>query len=219
MFFEELVANTSINATYEIFEDTAWFERLSLNAFQFSCTKDIANTKLLQQLAFETSNFKEFRDKAHELMDISNDVHLRVEVDSLKRGAVMGESFKSMKKDSDLYRYWVYHGRLDGREREWHVALEGRIFRFGDPQGDKCFPPGDFNCRCWGDNVNDAYLKENNKTVTKGSDILEAKDENGKYYVDPQFRFSPENQVLPNTGGYFQLFNNINKLNADSFDL
>lgn len=220
MFFEELVANTSINATYEIFEDTAWFERYMLNVAQFSAAKDISETKALQKLIFESNGFKEFKDKATEIVNINNDQWLRVEMDSAKRSCVMGEQWRKMEETKDIYPYWIYRGRMDSRERPEHVSLEGKIFRIGDIQGDMVYPPSDWNCRCTAEPVNDRYLKEENKTVSKGSDYLDKTDpKTGKPYVDEDFRFNPGKQVMPNNSSYSEVFSSANKGNANLFDL
>lgn len=220
MFFEEMVANTSINATYEIFEDTAWFERYLLNTSQFSAAKDISESKALQKLVFESESFKDFKEKAQEIVDINNDQWLRVEMDACKRSSVMGEQWRKMEETKDIYPYWVYRGRMDSRERPEHVALEGKIFRIGDVYGDMVYPPSDWNCRCVSELVNDRTLREENKTVSKGSDYWDKNDpKTGKPYVDPDFRFNPGKQTMPNDSSYFQVFKSANKGNVNLFDL
>lgn len=219
-FFDILNKSTKIEVSFEAFKDTAWWERYMLNAYQFSAAKDLSETKALQSLVFESDNFKDFQEKASEITNINNDVWLRVEMDSCKRGAVMGEQFRSMMDTADLYPYWAYHGEMDDRERDEHVALEGLIFRIGDPEGDSCFPPGDFNCRCRAEKVDDRELKESGKSVSKGSDYLEKNDpETGKPYVGEDFRFNPGIQgSMPNNSSYFEVLKNINNLNSESYE-
>jgi hypothetical protein len=75
------------------------------------------------------------------------------------------------------------------------------------------------NCRCRGDQVDDMYLKDSNTQISKGSEYLEKEDPTtGKPYVDEQFRYCPANQIMPNTGGYFEVLSSANKANANLFD-
>jgi SPP1 gp7 family putative phage head morphogenesis protein len=192
---------------------------LALNCVQFSAAKDVATTKALQSLVSETDSFGEFKTKASEIVNITNDVWLRTEMDTVRRAAVMGESYRAMQRDSELYPYWQYSGELDDRERDSHLALEGLIFKIGDPEGDAIVPPNDFSCRCKAVPIDGQDLNESGKDISKGSDYLTEKDKDGEDYVDPKFRYCPADQVLPNTGGYFDVLKNINKLDAEDFDL
>ena len=220
MFFEELVANTSINAAYEIFEDTAWMERYLLNVAQFSAAKDISETKALQKLIFESNGFKEFKEKATEIININNDQWLRVESDACRRNAVMGETWRSMESSKDIYPYWRYVTRGDGRVRPEHASLNGLIFKIGDPQGDSVHPICSWNCRCTSEILNDKELKDEKKTISKGSDYLDKTDpKTDKPYVDQDFRFNPGKQVMPNNSSYSEVFSSANKGNANLFDL
>jgi SPP1 gp7 family putative phage head morphogenesis protein len=216
-FYNELVNNTSIKTTYEAFGDTAWHERYMLNSYQFSAAKDLSETKAMQALIFQSEGFKDFKEKASEITNIFNDQWLRVEMDSCKRGAVMGENWRQMQDTADLYPYWEYKTEEDDRVRDEHAALEGQIFRIGDPEGDACYPPNDFNCRCHSELVDNQELKESGKEVTKGSDILEKDDpETGKPYVDEQFRFNPGIQgAMPNNSSYSEVLSSANKGNAE----
>lgn len=46
---------------------------------------------------------------------------------------------------SDSFPYWKYSATMDGKTRQSHVALHGKIFRTGDFT---FFPPIGFRCRC-----------------------------------------------------------------------
>lgn len=204
--------------SYEVFKDTAWWERFTLNSYQFSAAKDMSETLALQKLAYEAKGFEEFRTEAKEIITINREQWLRVEYDSLTRGAVMGEQWRKMEEDKDLYPYWIYHGVMDDRERDEHVALEGLIFKIGDPEGDAVFPPSDWNCRCNGDPISDDEIGD--KEISKGSDYLTKDDpETGKPYVDENFRFNPGVQPMPNDGeGYFDVLKSANKADQGTFD-
>lgn len=47
------------------------------------------------------------------------------------------------------FPYWRYHARHDGRARSSHAAYDGMIFRKDDPIWRRIFPPWEFRCRCW----------------------------------------------------------------------
>jgi predicted GNAT family acetyltransferase len=100
----------------------------------------------MQSLVYEASSFKDFKSKASEITNINNDQWLRVEMDACKRGTVLGEAWRQMEADKDLYPYWVYKTEDDDRVRVEHEALEGLVFMIGDGEGDACYPPCDWNC-------------------------------------------------------------------------
>jgi hypothetical protein len=121
-----------------------------LNAAQFSAAKSAAEAKLIQAEVFDEKKqvrtYTEFEKAAKQVADISQKTWLRVEYESQRRAIVMGEQFRQMMEDKELYPYWVYKGMMDDRERPEHVELEGKVFRIGDPEGDSCWPPNDWNC-------------------------------------------------------------------------
>ena len=175
----------------------------------------------MQELVFKSEGFKDFKEKAGEITNIFNDQWLRVEMDVCKRNTVMAESFRKIEETKDLYPYWVYHTMLDDKVRDEHAALEGLVFRVGDPEGDNVFPQNDWNDRCWGESVDDQYLKEENKQVSKGEDYLNEKDpESGKPYVNENFRFNQYHQgAMPNNSSYSEVLSSANKGNAALFDM
>lgn len=215
-----MVKNTEIKAAFNAYENTAWFERYMLNAYQFSSAKDLSETQLLQKLVFETKSFKEFKEKASEIININRDQWLRVEINVCKRSCILGEKWRSMERDKDLYPYWVYETRMDNRVRPEHAALEGKVFRIGDPYGDSVHPQNSWNCRCTTRTVDSRYLNENNKTLSKGEDYLNKIDpETGKPYIDKDFRFNPGKQTLPNNSSYSEVLSSANKLKSKDFGL
>ena len=192
-----------------------------LNTAQFSAAKDLSETKALQSLAIESKSFKEFKDEANKIVDVIDNQWLRVEQDLCKRNAIQGEVWRNMEKDKDLYPYWEYKTEEDDRVRDEHAALEGLIFKIGDPEGDSVHPENGWNCRCHSEPVDDMYLKEENKEISKGADYLNEKDpETGDSYIDKNFRYNPGIQgPLPNDSSYFDVLKNINKLDVEDFDL
>jgi SPP1 gp7 family putative phage head morphogenesis protein len=191
-----------------------------LNSYQFSAAKDISETKAMQELVFGSNSFKEFKEKASEITNINNDQWLRVEMDVCKRNTIMAESFRKIEETKDLYPYWVYKTENDDKVRDEHAALEGLVFRVGDPEGDNIYPQNDWNCRCSGEPVDDQYLRDENKQASKGEDYLNEKADNGKPYVDENFRFNQFHQgAMPNNSSYSEMFVSANKGNEALFDL
>lgn len=132
------------------------------------------------------------------------------------RNAVQAEVFISYQEDADLYPYWVWRGVMDDRERESHVEMEGQVFRIGDPEGDACFPPGEDNCRCEGENCDDDYLAENGLKVNSNDEAKQLLNT----HINERFRFNPAIQgTQPNTGSYFDVLGSANEASAKTFDL
>ena len=191
-----------------------------LNAAQFSATKELSKVKLIQEKLKDDDgvlrSFSAFKKESAQIADTVNETWLRTEYDMCKHSAVMAEQFRDFQEDKDLYPYWQYQGVMDDREREEHIALEGLVFRIGDPEGDNCYPPNDWNCRCSAEQVDDQYIEDNNLKV--------ATEQEAKSYlesdVDPQFRNNPAIQgSLPNEGSYFKVLNSANQGSASLFDL
>lgn len=218
LFFEEILANTGIKTAYEAFFDTSIFERYMLNTAQFSAAKSAAEARMMQAQVFRTDGtvkgFSEFSKDVKAVTDIQQETWLRVEYEMQRRQTVTIAQFTRMKEDADLYPYWVYRGRMDGRERPEHVAMEGKVFRIGDPAGDSCFPPIDWNCRCTGDAVDGRYLDKNNVQPVTGAEAQKLLDE----HVGTQFKFNPANTgPMPSDHSYFQVMPNANAGSAEMF--
>lgn len=217
-FFETIAANTSLKSDFEAFRDTSVYERYMLNAAQFSAAKSAAESKMLQSAIYNEDktikSYSQFAKDAQEITDISQKTWLRVEYEMCKRQTVQSEAFRQMQTDADLYPFWIYKGMMDDREREDHVEMEGQVFRIGDPAGDSCFPPNDWNCRCDGesadgDEIDEKGLSVNNNEQAKG--FLDSD-------VDDQFRYNPAVQgPMPNNGSYFDATASANELNHTNF--
>ncbi len=215
---DAVIKNTRIAKDYDLFKDTSWAERTRLNCYQFAAAKDLSECMALREMVLTTENYKEFYDKAKEIVDLNRDQYFRVEYDSAERSAVMGEAWRGIEDTKDIYPYWVYHGMMDDRERDEHIALEGLVFRIGDPEGDSIFPPIDWNCRCTGDPADDSDIPEGQQ-VAEGNDYLTKDDpDTGEPYVDEAFRYNPADQVVPNEGSYFDVLKDVNKSDSELFD-
>lgn len=213
-FIEPLVDKTKMVAQFGVFKNTGIYERYMLNSAQFAAAKANAEGKLLQAAVFDekgvVKSYSKFYNDAHQITDIQNNVWLRVERDTAVKGAVSLDQFSDMTANADIFPYWIYKGVMDDREREEHVELEDKIFMIGDPEGDDCFPPNGFNCRCSGDPLDDSDIK--GQTVSKGADNLQ--------HVDKQFQYNPANQgILPKDHSYFDVMPSANSGNSKLFDM
>lgn len=219
IFFSNIVDEMGIKASFTAFKDTSIYERFMLNAAQFSATKSNTFTQFVQSQIFDDTGkvrtYDKFREKAEEIVKPMNEVWLRVEYESGRRQCVQSERYLKMYADRDLYPYWQWRGRMDNREREAHVEMEGKIFHIGDPAGDKCFAPADWNCRCDSEPVDDDYLEEHGLQPVGPNELTSILKNN----VAEQFQRSPVAGSLPNTGTYFESMKSANQGNAEIFGL
>jgi SPP1 gp7 family putative phage head morphogenesis protein len=219
LFFNEIIENTGIKTAFKSLADTSIYERYMLNTAQFSAAKSVSEAQMMQAMVFDENgvvkSFYQFSEDVNEVVDISQQTWLRVEYETCRRSAAAGEKFSRMQGDSDLYPFWVYKGVMDSRERPEHVEMEGRVFQIGDPDGDACFPPIDWNCRCIGEPTDGQYLDENKLTPQTGAQARQLLEDN----VDEQFRYNPAVQgPMPNKHSYFQTLPNANGGNAELFN-
>jgi len=220
LFFQEILAETTIRHTFESFEPTNLVERYLLNAAQFSAAKNDAEVKLMQQQVFNEKGvlkgYQQFRQDVEPIAQVQQETWLRVEYETARRQAGAIEQFTRMQKDADLYPYWIYKGVMDSRERPEHVEMEDRVFQIGDADSDSCFPPLDWNCRCKGEPIDGMFVEENGLKVSTPADAKQYLEDN----VDPQFRFNPAVQgAMPNDHSYFQGFPSANEGDAGTFGL
>jgi hypothetical protein len=218
-FFSNILEKTGIKASFTAFKDTSIYERFILNAAQFSATKSNTFNELVQAQIFDENKvvrtFNKFKEASDKIAEAMNNTWLRVEYESGRRQCVATEQYRKMYEDRDLYPYWQYKGRMDDRERELHKEMENKVFHIGDPDGDKCLPPIDWNCRCEPDPVDDDYLEEHGLKPVGPDDLKETLDN----HVDEQFRRSPMVGSLPNNGSYFESMKSANEGNAKMFGL
>ncbi|HNW35630.1 MAG TPA: phage minor head protein [Candidatus Ozemobacteraceae bacterium] len=62
--------------------------------------------------------------------------------------AYMAGRERQMRAVSQDRPFWRYIAIMDGKTRQAHRELHGKIFRFDDPFWDHFYPPNGFNCRC-----------------------------------------------------------------------
>lgn len=192
-----LLMDSGIKETFKNFENTDWFERYTHNVYSFAAEKDLTETEILREYAKESKSYQEFKSKAKELTSLNRTTWLETEIETISTSLEMGEVWKQMESNRIKEPNWKYQTMRDNRVRPEHAALEGKIFRIGDPQGDSVFPPNGYLCRCRSTTLSDSYITSNNLVVSKGSDYLDALDSKGKNIIDPDFRYNPSKQLLP----------------------
>lgn len=218
-FFDQVLDNSNLKMAFGEFRDTGVYERYMQNIAQFSAAKNMAETRLMQSELFDGHKIKSF-DKFHkdvaDIVQVQQETWLRVEYETCRRNVVAGSAFATMQDNVEAFPYWIWEGRMDKRERPDHVAMEGKVFRIGDPNGDKCFPPADWNCRCRGVPIDDMYLQEKNFKVSTPAEAKRLMEEN----VAENFRYNPAIQgPMPKEHSYFDVFPNANHGDADTFGL
>lgn len=176
----------------------------------------------MQAAVFDNGNkiksFGKFSQDAQAITDVTQKTWLRVEYETCRRNAVQADRWLAMDADKDLYPFWVWRGRMDARERPDHVEMEGQIFRIGDPYGDRCFPPGDWNCRCSGEPLDDNDLRKDKQQFAVNS----PQESEGllNKFIDKDFRYNAAiSGPMPSTGSYTQVMSSANNGQYKNFGL
>ena len=221
-FFNQVLEHTPLKTVFTEYRETGVYERYMLNLAQFSAAKNAAEAAIMQTELFapggKLKSFQRFKKDIADLdiVHIENEVHMRVEYETCRRNVISGTQWARMEENADLYPYWIWEGVLDRRERPEHVAMEGKVFRIGDPYGDKMFPPSGWNCRCRGVPIDDMYLQEKHFRPSTPAEAKKLMEEN----VPANFRYNAAKQgPLPNDHSYFQVLPNANAANANMFGL
>lgn len=68
---------------------------------------------------------------------------------------------------------WMYVAVIDGRTRQAHRALNGRVFRWDDPVWSVAYPPNGYRCRCRVRALSDAEMQSERLELSSGAGRLE----------------------------------------------
>lgn len=85
--------------------------------------------------------------------------------------AAMTGLYKELKAASDIMPYWRYVTVGDGRVREEHAKIHGKILRHDDPFWDKYFPPNGYNCRCSVEGITEIEFKKKGYKLSDGKSM------------------------------------------------
>lgn len=115
----------------------------------------------LQQTLEGGGTFRDFRDKAVELLGAAaDDEHLRtVYQTNLHTAYNAGKYYEGMDAIAEL-PYFIYRTVGDDNVRPAHKLLANRAWGKGDPIWNIIWPPNGFNCRCSPDEADDDMLRE-----------------------------------------------------------
>lgn len=212
-FYEAMIGGINIEADFDAFKNTDYWEKYMLNTFQFSAAKSAAEMKMLQGYVFgkngERVPFEQFKEVVEPIVGQFKEQWLRVEYDLAVHGAVMGQRWNDLYRDRDLFPYWVFTTRKDSRVREEHRELEGKIFKFDDPYAQQFWPPLDWNCRCEGESTDEGTPLNKNEMEKYTGDI--GKGFEGNVGIDG---------IFPKTksgSSYFNVLPNANKAKPEMF--
>jgi len=64
------------------------------------------------------------------------------------QSAFMAARFSAALEATHSHPYWMYIAVMDGKTRESHAEMNGRVFRWDDPIWQHIVPPNGINCRC-----------------------------------------------------------------------
>lgn len=87
-------------------------------------------------------------DGSQKEVDLSAPWRLKTIYQTNMRTAAMAGQFKGMKDAADVMPYWRYVAVMDGRTRDEHRRLHGKVLRHDDPFWSRYYPPNGWGCRC-----------------------------------------------------------------------
>lgn len=93
--------------------------------------------------------------------------------------ALASSSYLVAKYEAEGFTHFRWHTNIDGRERQLHHDLNGKVFAFNDPPvidertGAKGLPSQTYNCRCsFSPIVNEEFLKNRRRLYKAQNSIL-----------------------------------------------
>lgn len=110
-------------------------------------------------------------DGSQKEVDLSAPWRLKTIYRTNMRTAAMAGHFKGMKDAADVMPYWRYVAVMDGRTRDEHRMLHGKVLRHDDPFWDKYYPPNGWGCRCTVTAMTAGQLKRKGIEVGNGENM------------------------------------------------
>ena len=130
-------------------------------------------------------------------VDLSLPHRLRTIFSTNMRTSMMAGRYRQMKDAASRRPYWRYVAVMDGRTREAHRLLNGKIFRHDDPFWDSHFPPNGWGCRCRVVSISKEEFREKNYRLSNGETLKKAVP------VAPEWAYNPgKRDWKPGTGRY-----------------
>lgn len=107
-------------------------------------------------------------DGTQKEVDLSAPWRLRTIYQTNMRTAAMAGQYKGMKDAADVMPYWRYVAVMDGRTRDEHRLLHGKVLPHDDPFWDKYYPPNGWGCRCTVTAMTAGQLKRKGIKISDG---------------------------------------------------
>ena len=113
---------------------------------------------------------------AAEVAQLGSPRRLKVIFRTNMQSAYMDGRAKSMAENIEAFPYWKYIAVLDGRTRQSHRALDGRIFHYKDGFSSVGMPPNGHNCRCRFVAMSERMVKREGIKPTVTDGILQTRE-------------------------------------------
>lgn len=120
------------------------------NLFRFAKAKDMAALLDLNALAKEGGTYADFERRAQEsgLIDEYNRIRLRAEFTNVAMSGLQAGRYYQMQQTADVLPYGEYVTIGDGRVRQTHADLHGKVWPLGHDAWKTIWPPNGWGCRC-----------------------------------------------------------------------
>lgn len=130
-------------------------------------------------------------------VDLSAPWRLKLIYNTNMRTSMMAGHYKAMMQSTRMRPYWRYAAILDGRGRDEHAKLHGKIFHYQDPFWRTYYPPNGWNCRCRVDSISRVEFER------KGYKLDSGDDPQNQVKIEPEWAYNPAlEEWQPDYGNY-----------------
>lgn len=151
---------------------------ITTNLSQFAVHKAFWNEKEIRQIIIDNPgiSFDDFFEKAQAINGEYNLNHLVTEFNTTTRSSEMYEDWKRIEAQKESKPYLRYKTQEDSLVRDSHRSLNNIVRAVDDDFWLTYYPPNDFNCRCYVEQLEEAeetdlnFENVMNKTISS-SDI------------------------------------------------
>lgn len=132
-------------------------------------------------------------------IDLSQPWRLKTIYQTNMQTAYMAGRYKGMIDAIETRPYWRYVAVMDGRTRDEHRKLHGKVLRYDDPFWDNYFPPNGWGCRCRAVSISKYEAEKKGLRITDGEEI----SPEAALTVAPEWQYNPGKSFWqPNTKKY-----------------
>ncbi|MBS1506045.1 MAG: hypothetical protein JSS79_05305 [Bacteroidetes bacterium] len=125
--------------------------RLSLNESniaRFAAAKTVSQVLELNRLKNKFEKFPDFQKAVQQTNITYNKTWLKAEYDTAYTTGQTSADYWRQIESKELFPYVMFDTMGDGRVRDSHAALDGKVARVGSTLHDFFNPPLGYNCRC-----------------------------------------------------------------------